>query len=43
MVTLAVIAILVAGVELFLTLVTRILKQSREVLAFHMPPQIGLL
>ena len=38
-VTLAMVLILVHGVELFLALVTRILKHSREVLVFHMPSQ----
>ena len=43
MVTHAVIAILVLGVELLPTLVTRIFKQSRKVFAFHMPFLIDLL
>ena len=43
MVVPSMIAILVHGVEILLTLVTRILKQSGKVFAFHMPSQIGLL
>ena len=42
MVAPSMIAILGHGVEILLTLVTRILKQSRKVLAFHMPSQISL-
>ena len=43
MMTVAMIAILAHGVELLLTLVTRILKQSRKVFALHMLLTMDLL
>ena len=43
MVVSAMILQLAFGVEVFLTLVTGILKHSRKVLAFHMPFDVSLI